>query len=69
VVAYGHAALVTSLVTVSVLLIGVVGFVFDVVVGGTAAVIAATALALVVIGLWIVAPITLRSRLAREVRE
>ena len=35
VVAYGHAALITALVTVSLLLVGVVAFVFDVVVGST----------------------------------
>ena len=40
VVAYGHAALITALLTVSLLLVGVVAFVFDVVVGTTAAWIA-----------------------------
>src|SRR6187455_1225977 len=40
VVAYGHAALITALLTVSLLLVGVVSFVFDVVVGTSAAWIA-----------------------------
>lgn len=62
VVAYGHAALVTALVTVSVLLVGVVSFVFDVVVSISAAWIAAVILALLVIALWIVIPWMLRRR-------
>lgn len=62
VVAYGHAALLSALVTVSVLLVGVVFFVFDVVVGGAAAWIAAGALLAVIGGLWIVVPIALRRR-------
>lgn len=62
VVAYGHAALVTSLLTVSVLLVCVVGFVFDVVVDAGAATVAVIALGLVVVALWIVAPAILRMR-------
>ncbi|MET0673130.1 MAG: DUF6328 family protein [Microbacterium pygmaeum] len=62
VVAYGHAALVTSLVTVSVLLVGVVGFVFDVVVDAGAATVAVIALGLVVVVLWLVAPAVMRIR-------
>jgi hypothetical protein len=64
VVAYGHAALVTALVTVSVLLVGVVGFVFDVVVDSQAAIIAVIALTLVIVGLWVAAPLAIRARLA-----
>jgi len=64
VVAYGHAALVTSLFTVSVLLVGVVGFVFDVVIDGGAATIAVVALSSVIVALWIVAPVIMRSRLS-----
>ena len=45
VVRYGHAALITSLVTVSVLVVGVVAFVFDVVVDRSAAIVAVIALA------------------------
>jgi hypothetical protein len=63
VVAYGHAALVTALLIVSVLMVGVVGFVFDVVVGATAAMWALLALACVIVTLWIVAPAIIRARL------
>ena len=66
VVAYGHVALVTALLTVSLLLVGVVAFVFDVVVGPAAAWIAVGALALVIVGLWLVAPVVLRARFAEE---
>jgi Family of unknown function (DUF6328) len=62
VVAYGHAALITSLLTVSVLLVGVVGFVFDVVIDAGAATVAVVALGLVVVALWVVAPAILRIR-------
>lgn len=65
VVAYGHAALVTALATVSVLLVGVVGFVFDVVVDSQAAIIAVIALTLLILGLWVAAPLTIRARLAK----
>jgi hypothetical protein len=68
VVAYGHAALVTALVTVSVLLIGVVGFVFDVVVDRTAAIAAVIALAVVILALWVAGPLAIRARLAKGVR-
>lgn len=66
VVAYGHAALITALVTVSVLLVGVVGFLFDVVVSAGAAVTAVVALALVILVLWIVAPLALRLQARKE---
>jgi hypothetical protein len=66
VVAYGHAALVTALVTVSVLLVGVVGFVFDVVLDSASALIAVTALTLLIVALWIAAPLSIRSRLSRD---
>jgi len=66
VVAYGHAALITALLTVSLLLVGVVSFVFDVVVGTSAAWIAFGVLAIVIIGLWVVAPAVIRARLPRE---
>jgi hypothetical protein len=62
VVEYGHAALITALITVSLLLVGVVAFVFDVVVGESAAWVAFIALAVVILGLWVVAPAVLRSR-------
>lgn len=62
VVAYGHAALVTALVTVSLLLVGVVAFVFDVVLGDTAAWTAGIVLGLLVTVLWVVIPTVLRIR-------
>lgn len=62
VVAYGHAALVTSLATVSLLLVGVVTFVFDVVAGVPAVWAAALAAAVAVLVLWIVIPLVLRAR-------
>ncbi len=64
VVSFGHAALVTALITVAFLVIGVVAFVFDVVVGGWAAWAAVIALAVVLLGLWIVAPAVIRARAA-----
>ncbi|WP_439592349.1 DUF6328 family protein [Microbacterium sp.] len=62
VVEYGHAALVTSLLTVAVLLIGVVAFVFDVVVDGSASWAAVVALSIVLVILWIIAPLIIRAR-------
>ncbi|GAA2012208.1 DUF6328 family protein [Microbacterium ulmi] len=62
VVAYGHAALVTSLVTVAILLVGVVGFVFDVVVGDAASWIAIAMLLAVLATLWLIAPAVIRAR-------
>jgi hypothetical protein len=66
VVAYGHAALIGALVTVSLLVVGVVGFVFDVVVDRQTAVIAVIALAVVIVGLWVVGPGAIRARLRHE---
>jgi hypothetical protein len=66
VVAYGHAALISALLTVSVLLVGVVGFVFDVVVGGAATWIALIALTIVIVLLWVIAPVSIRARLQTE---
>lgn len=68
VVRYGHAALITALLTVSLLLVGVVAFVFDVVVGDVAAWIAAIALTTVIGVTWLVVPAVLRSR-RRDERE
>lgn len=62
VVAYGHAALITALLTVSLLLVGVVAFVFEVVVGTSAAWIAFGALAFVILLLWLIAPAIIRAR-------
>jgi len=60
VVIYGHTALITALVTVSLLLIGVVAFVFDVVVGADAGLVAGGVAAVSVIVLWVVLPLLLR---------
>lgn len=65
VVVYGHAALITALLTVSLLLVGVVSFVFDVVVGDGAAWTAGAVLALVIGVLWVAVPAAMRAR-ARE---
>lgn len=62
VVAYGHIGLLASLITVSLLLIGVVAFVFDVVVGFGASWVAGAALATVLVVLWVVLPVVLRVR-------
>jgi len=64
VVAYGHAALITALLTVSLLLVGVVAFVFDVVVGTSAAWVALGVLGLLIIILWVIASVVMRARLA-----
>lgn len=61
IVAYGHAALLTSLATVSAMMVGVVAFVFDIVVGDAAAWVAAGILGLVIAALWIVMPALLRA--------
>ncbi|MCR2812043.1 DUF6328 family protein [Microbacterium sp. zg.Y1090] len=62
VVAYGHLALLTSLLTVSLLLVGVVTFVFDVVLGQAASWIVGLALGGVIVMLWIVVPLVVRVR-------
>ena len=64
VVSYGHVALLTALLIVSALLVGVVGFVFEVVLGDTAAWVAGSVLAAFVLVLWFVVPVLLRARRA-----
>jgi hypothetical protein len=63
IVRYGHVALITALLTVSVLVVGVVAFVFDVVLDGAAAGWALIALALLILVLWLVVPAIMRVRL------
>lgn len=63
VVSYGHAALITALFTVSVLIAGVVAFVFDVVVGDAAAWWTLGILSALIVLLWIVVPAVMRVRL------
>ncbi len=62
VVKYGHVALIGSLATVAVLLMGVVAFVFDVVVDGTAATLSVVALCVVLVVLWVGIPTVIRLR-------
>ncbi|MBD3941720.1 sodium:proton antiporter [Microbacterium sp. NEAU-LLC] len=62
VVRYGHVALITALGTVSVLIVGVVAFVFDVVVGGSAFWWAFVLLAAAIVALWLVVPGIIRVR-------
>ncbi|MFZ8324105.1 hypothetical protein ACO1K8_14460, partial [Staphylococcus aureus] len=52
--------LIAALTAVAVLLTGVVAFVFDVVIGLEAAVIAVVVLAVVILVLWVVGPAGLR---------
>jgi hypothetical protein len=61
-VAYGHVALLTALAIVSALLVGVLGFIFDVVVSDAAAWIAGGSLGTLVLVLWIAVPLFLRTR-------
>jgi hypothetical protein len=60
IVRFGHLALMGSLVVVSAMLVGVVGFVFDVVLGGQAGWIAAGGLTALLFVLWAVLPIVLK---------
>lgn len=62
VVSYGHAALITALATVSLLLLGVVAFVFDVVVSVGASATAAAVLAVLILIGWLILPAILRAR-------
>lgn len=62
VVRFGHRALVAALVAVGLLLIGVVAFVFDVVLDATAAWIVCAGVGIVLVSLWLVVPATMRAR-------
>lgn len=61
-VRFGHIALLSALVVVSVLLVGVVGFIFDVVVSDQAAWLAGGILGGVMLVLWVALPLLLRTR-------
>ena len=65
-VVYGHAAMITALVTVALLLVGVVGFVFDVVVSDAASWTISVVLGLVILLLWVVVPAMIRARARSE---
>jgi len=62
VVTFGHRTLRGALALVCLLLIGVVAFVFGVVVDTAAAVAGGVVLAVVILVLWVVAPVILRRR-------
>lgn len=66
VVIYGHVGLITALLTVSVLLVGVVAFVFDFVVGGSAAWWIVGALAALIAVSWIAVPTIVRRRVNQD---
>lgn len=62
IVSAGHACLLAALGIVSFLLAGVVGFVFDVVIGEAAGWIAGGSLAVAAVAGWVVAPLAIRAR-------
>ncbi|GGD39630.1 hypothetical protein GCM10010915_20510 [Microbacterium faecale] len=61
VVTAGHVCLIAALAIVSVLLAGVVGFVFDVVIGGASGWIAGSVLAAIAVVTWVLVPVTVRT--------
>lgn len=64
----GHNALRAALALVSLLLVGVVAFVFDVVIGLVAGAIAGVVLGVVILVLWIVVPVFVRRRGRESIR-
>ncbi|WP_127820212.1 DUF6328 family protein [Microbacterium sp. CPCC 204701] len=62
VVRFGHVSLVIALSTVSVLVVGVVAFVFDVVAGGETVWWVLFALAMLIVVLWLIVPAIIRAR-------
>ncbi|MDF2991764.1 MAG: multisubunit Na+/H+ antiporter, MnhB subunit [Microbacterium sp.] len=65
-VTFGHRALLGALALVSLLLVGVVVFVFGIVVGATAGVVGGVVLAAAILVLWVVMPETLRRRSGKD---
>lgn len=65
IVRFGNTCMIGALVLVSALLVGVVAFVFDVVVGGAAFWVAGALLALAIVALWVAAPAAVRRRAGR----
>lgn len=61
-VRFGHVCLVSALAVISALLVGVVGFIFDVVVSDGAAWTVGSVLAVVLLVLWVVLPVLMRRR-------
>jgi hypothetical protein len=66
VVAFGHVALITALVTVSLLVVGVVAFVFLVVVDTTASIVTGAILGVLILIVWLVIPAIIRATRRRE---
>jgi hypothetical protein len=60
IVRFGNACMVSALGLVSALLVGVVAFVFDLVGGRAASWVAGAVLALVIVALWVAAPVLIR---------
>lgn len=60
VVRYGHGAVILALIVVSALLTGVVAFVFEIVVGPPASWMAGVAMALLMLVLWAIVPLSIR---------
>ncbi|MFI8631719.1 DUF6328 family protein [Microbacterium sp. NPDC077663] len=65
IVRFGHGCMIGALALVSALLVGVVAFVFDVVVGGAASWIAGVSLGVVILALWLILPLVTRRRSER----
>lgn len=66
VVAFGHVALITALVTVSLLVVGVVAFVFLVVVDLAASLVSGAILGVLILVVWLVIPAVIRAVRRRE---
>ena len=66
VVAFGHIALIMALVTVSLLVVGVVAFVFLVVVDLSASLISGALLGVLILVVWLVIPAIIRAVRRRE---
>lgn len=66
VVAFGHAALMTALLTVSLLLVGVVAFIFEVVVSDAASWTVAIVLGVIIAVLWVAIPLVLRAQKGKD---
>lgn len=68
VVTFGHVCLIVALVTVSLLLVGVVAFVFAVVLGEASLWWSVVPVAVLLLTLWVVMPTVMRIRLGRKER-
>lgn len=66
VVMFGHVSLITALATVSLLVVGVVAFVFVVVVDLSASLISAILLGVLIIIVWLVVPAVIRAERRRK---